>query len=276
MNIVTKFLFCFLLLSSLASCGSYYNFDKLYAKQDYKQAYQVLKNSGDTGLPSYQERELKVVFKLALQGNPVYLPILDATLSKPTPKNMTNWDSLARAWIRFLSASTELDFQNVVVMIPQKPIKDSSIEQLKLIIYTHSLLRLKRYQEVIATLKISSHTKNSSDLLYIKGVAEYQMDLLEESEKSLVSLIKISSNPTLKSFGYFYLGSIKEKEEKYDEAEDCYMKAWDLNPKNAELNFRLGKILQKKSYSDLHSRFYRASLRLNENMAESWYYLNMQ
>ena len=102
------------------------------------------------------------------------------------------------------------------------------------------------------------------------------MDLLEESEKSLVSLIKISSNPTLKSFGYFYLGSIKEKEEKYDEAEDCYMKAWDLNPKNAELNFRLGKILQKKSYSDLHSRFYRASLRLNENMAESWYYLNMQ
>ena len=268
------FIIIFLCLT-IVGCSTNHNFDKLYINQEYHKAYNLLKNKGTDNSLSYQERELKVLLHLAISDVPTFLPLLDDALLKPIPKTMTNWHSLSRSWIKFLSAETEIDYQNILVTLPRIPFQEKKTEQLRLIIQTHSLSRLKRYQEALAYLNASKLTDSSSDLIYIKGIALQNLNQIESAKKSFEHLIDISTNKKLKSLSYFHLGNIFIDEDNLEQAQQYYVQAWNLNPFQAELNFQLGKILQKKSYDDLHYRYYRASLRLNENLAEAWYYLNI-
>ena len=272
---IKKILIIIILCLNLVTCTVNQNFDKLYSNQEYHKAYNLLKNKGNDNSLSYQERELKVLLHLAISDVTTFLPLLDDALLKSIPKTMTNWHSLSRSWIKFLSAETDIDYQNVLVTLPRIPFQEKKTEQLRLIIQTHSLSRLKRYQEALAYLNASKLTDSSSDLMYIQGIALQNLNQIEYAKKSFEHLINISSNKKLKSLSYFHLGNIFVQENKLEQAQQYYMQAWDLNPYQADLNFQLGKILQKKAYGDLHYRYYRASLRLNENLAEAWYYLNI-
>ena len=272
---IKKTLIIIFLCLNLVKCTVNQNFDKLYSNQEYHKAYNLLKNKGNDNSLSYQERELKVLLHLAISDVTTFLPLLDDALLKSVPKTMTNWHSLSRSWIKFLSAETDIDYQNVLVTLPRIPFQEKKTEQLRLIIQTHSLSRLKRYQEALAYLNASKLTDSSSDLMYIQGIALQNLNQIEYAKKSFEHLINISSNKKLKSLSYFHLGNIFVQENKLEQAQQYYMQAWDLNPYQADLNFQLGKILQKKAYGDLHYRYYRASLRLNENLAEAWYYLNI-
>ena len=272
---IKKILIIIFLCLNLVTCTVNQNFDKLYSNQEYHKAYNLLKNKGNDNSLSYQERELKVLLHLAISDVTTFLPLLDDALLKSIPKTMTNWHSLSRSWIKFLSAETDIDYQNVLVTLPRIPFQEKKTEQLRLIIQTHSLSRLKRYQEALAYLNASKLTDSSSDLMYIQGIALQNLNQIEYAKKSFEHLINISSNKKLKSLSYFHLGNIFVQENKLEQAQQYYMQAWDLNPYQADLNFQLGKILQKKAYGDLHYRYYRASLRLNENLAEAWYYLNI-
>ena len=268
------FIIIFLFLT-IVGCSTNQSFDKLYVNQEYHKAYNLLKNKGNDNSLSYQERELKVLLHLAISDIPAFLPLLDEALLKNIPKTMTNWHSLSRSWIKFLSAETDIDYQNILVTLPRVPFQEKRTEQLRLIIQTHSLSRLKRYQEALSYLNASKLTDNSSDLMYIKGIALKNLNQIEYAKKTFEHLINISANKKLKSLSYFHLGNILVQENNLEQAQQYYSQAWNLNPYQAELNFQLGKILQKKAYSDLHYRYYRASLRLNENLAEAWYYLNI-
>lgn len=272
---IKKTLVITFLCLTIVGCSTNQNFDKLYFNQEYHKAYNLLKNKGNNNSLSYQERELKVLLHLAISDVTTYLPLLDDALLKNIPKTMTNWHSLSRSWIKFLSAETDIDYQNILVTLPRIPFQEKKTEQLRLIIQTHSLSRLKRYQEALAYLNANKITDSSSDLMYIKGIALQNLNQIELAKKAFKHLINISSNDKLKSLSYFYLGNILAQENNLEQAQQHYSQAWNLNPYQAELNFQLGKILQKKSYSDLHYRYYRASLRLNENLAEAWYYLNI-
>ena len=272
---IIKTLFIIFLCLNFVKCTTNQKFDKFYSNQEYHKAYNILKNNENINSLSYQERELKVLLHLAISDIDTFLPLLDDALLKNIPKTMTNWHSLSRSWIKFLSAKTNIDYQNILVTLPRIPFQEKKTEQLRLIIQTHSLSRLKRYQEALAYLNASDLTDSSSDLIYIKGIALQNLKQLEYAKKSFEHLINISSNNKLKSLSYFHLGNILVQENDLQQAQQFYIQAWNLNPYQAELNFQLGKILQKKNYSDLHYRYYRASLRLNENLAEAWYYLNI-
>ena len=272
---VKKILLIIFLCLNIVQCSTNQKFDKLYSNQEYHKAYNILKNNKNINSLSYQERELKVLLHLATSDVTTFLPLLDNALLKEIPQTMTNWHSLSRSWIKFISAETDIDYQNILSSLPRIPFQEKKTEQLRLIIQTHSLSRLKRYQEALAYLNASKLTDSSSDLIYIKGIALQNLNQIELAKKAFKHLIEISSNDKLKSLAYFYLGNILAQENNLQQAQEFYVQAWNLNPYQAELNFQLGKILQKKSYSDLHYRYYRASLRLNENLAEAWYYLNI-
>ena len=273
-NIKQIILIVFLFLT-VVKCSNNQVFDKLYYNQEYNKAYEYLKNNNTFNSLFYQERELKVLLHLAISDVAIYLPLLDEALLKDIPQTMTNWNFLSRSWIRFLSAKTDIDYQNILFILPRIPFQEKKIEQLRLIIQTHSLSRLKKYQEALAYLNSSDLTDSSSDLIYIKGIALQNLNQLDQAKKTFKNVINISSNNKLKSLSYFHLGNILVEEKNLKQAEKYYMQAWNLNPYQAELNFQIGKILRTKSYSDLHYRYYRASLRLNENLAEAWYYLNL-
>lgn len=265
-----------LLLILILSCDTSRKFDTFYAQQSYQEAYTHLKTYGDPLSFSYRERELKALLHLTISHPSIYLPLLDNALLQDIPKTMTNWHQLSRSWIRFLSATTDIDYQNILNLIPEKPFKEQKAEQLRLIIKGTSLLNLSRYQEVLSQLKASELTAKTSDLLYIQGLSEYHLQRYTEAKNSFQQLLSLASNTSLKSLGYYYLGMILSSEGDLESAQSHYRRALDLNPYQAEINFQMGKALQKQSYKDLPSRFYRASLRLNEDLAEAWYYLNIQ
>ncbi|MDK2817904.1 MAG: hypothetical protein KFW21_00450 [Spirochaetota bacterium] len=272
---IKQIMFIVFLFLTIVKCSNTQIFDKLYYNQEYDKAYEYLKNNNTFNSLSYQERELKVLLHLAISDVAIYLPLLDEALLKDIPQIMTNWNFLSRSWIRFLSAETDIDYQNILFILPRIPFQEKKIEQLRLIIQTHSLSRLKKYQEALAYLNASDLTDSSSDLIYIKGIALQNLNQFDQAKKTFKNVINISTNNKLKSLSYFHLGNILVKEKNLKQAEKYYMQAWNLNPYQAELNFQIGKILRTKSYSDLHYRYYRASLRLNENLAEAWYYLNL-
>lgn len=256
------------------SCGVNSQFDKYYKQEKYEEAYKILRNNGNPNKLSYKERELKSIINLVICGKNDYLPILDSILLKPSPKTMYSWYDFSKAWLRFISATSAQDYVNILAILPQEPFYEPKIEQLRLILQTHSLLQLKRYQELLTNLNNSPHAKNNSDLLYIQGLAQYHLSN-KNAIKSFQQMIRVSTNDQLKSLGYFYIAKILEQNGDNQEAEKQYLNAWNLSPNNAELNFEIGKSLQKNKYDDLHYRFYRAALRINENLAEAWYHLNI-
>ncbi|MGL5955895.1 MAG: CDC27 family protein [Brevinema sp.] len=258
------------------SCNSSHNkFDVLYYNQEYQQAYEFLRANPNPNSLFYREREIKVLLFLALQDTQTYLPLLDNILVQDIPEPLQVWYYLVRSWIRFISAKTTTDYQNIISIIPKEPFSDPNAEQLRLTIQSHSLVQLEQYQEAFAYLNASAITKNSSDLLYLKGITLIKLKQLSEAATAFQNAIAVSSVPRLQSLAYFQLGNLAVQDKLWEQAEEYYLNAWQLNPHQAELNFQLGKALQKKSYRDLHYRFYRASLRLNENLAEAWYHLNI-
>ncbi len=266
--------YCLLILIFISSCNKFSEFDTLYYNQDFKPAYELLqKNTFNS--PSYQERELKVLLFLTIQDTSTYLPILDNALLKQIYEENQPWHDLAKSWIRFISASTIADYQNIAYLIPRLPFKDNNAELHRLSIQTHSLVKLKQYQEALAYLTTSDLTKNSSDLLYIQGISLLELKYFDESDKIFSKLLTITSTPKLKALSYFHLGNIAMKNNDLKKAYDYYFKSWEINPHLAEVNFQIGKLLKQQKYSSLHYRFYRASLRLNEDLAEAWYYLNI-
>ncbi|MGL4677513.1 MAG: hypothetical protein ACRCWI_07600 [Brevinema sp.] len=269
-----RYFYVFLTLF-FVSCNTYNKFDALYYNQEYQQAYDYLKTQGTSTSLLYQEREVKVLLFLALQDTQKYLPLLDHVLTQNAPESLQVWHNLVRSWIRFISAKTTIDYQNVLSVIPKEPFPDYNAEQLRLTIQSHSLIRLEQYQEAVAYLNASKITKNSSDLLYLKGIALIKLKQSSKAIEAFRNTITITKITQLQSLAYFQLGNIAVQDKLWSKAEEYYLKAWQLNPQQAELNFELGKVLQKKSYRELHYRFYRASLRLNENLAEAWYYLNI-
>lgn len=266
--------YCFLLLLLVVSCNKYSEFDTLYNNQEYQSAYELLKKDASNS-PTYQERELKVLLFLAIQNTQIYLPLLDDVLLGKIDESNQPWHDLSRAWVRFISAKTLTDYQNIAYLVPQSPFNDNNAEQLRLTIQTHSLLQLKQYQEALAYLEASAITKNSTDLLYIKGHVLLESGQYEEASQTFLRLTSITSNKKLSALAFFYLGNIAIKMKDLDKADEYYLSSWRLNPYLSEVNFQIGRLLQQKKYSYLHSRFYRASLRLNEDHAEAWYYLNI-
>lgn len=263
------------LLFIVVSCNKYSAFDELYYTKQYNEAYKLLKNKPSNSL-SYQERELKVLLFLSIQETSTYLPLLDnALLKNHDLEELKAYHDLARGWIRFISAETREDYEAVFEQIPKMPFKERKIEHLRLLIQTHALVNLGQQQEAIAYLQASDLTKYSSDLIYIKALSHNELNQNESAKKEFSTLIKTTDNNELKAIAYFHLGNIANDEQQFNQAEKYYLKSWELDPYNAQLNFQIGKIFQKKSFNDLHYRFYRASLRLNENIAEAWYRLNI-
>ncbi|MGL4367504.1 MAG: tetratricopeptide repeat protein [Brevinemataceae bacterium] len=266
-----------LIVLMISSCGQYNQFDKLYKNKEFANAYRVLQNTHKENLESFKEREIKVIIHLVISGHNEYLSILDSLLiSEPSP-NLQIWHDFARSWIRFVSAKTSVDFENVLKTLPKQTLKEVDLEQIRLIIYAHSLLELKEYKRLISYFSTRNISHKNSELLYLQGLTYMKLEDNAKAQQYFQSMIRNTANNQLKALGYFYIGEIVERERKTDLAEKYYLRSWELEPQNAELNLRLGRLIQQKNkYNDLHYRFYRASLRIDKNTAESWYYLNIQ
>ncbi len=266
---MAKIILLFLLFTACSS--TYRHFDALYGAREYREAYALLRQKPNDST-AYLERELKVLLLLAMEDTQTYLPLLDQILMRRAAPELQDLHNVSRAWIRFISAGSDSDYSNIIAVIPRLPQDDQVIEQIRLIIQAHSLVNLEQYGQTAAYLKVSPLTAGSSDLLYLKGYSHMKLGQNEDAAKDFLALTEITQNPELESLAYYYLGMLSENP---DDAVKYMFEAWRLNPYQAEINFELGKMLENGQYQDLHYRFFRASLRLNEDLAESWYRLNI-
>ncbi|MGL4394787.1 MAG: tetratricopeptide repeat protein [Brevinema sp.] len=269
-------IFSILLIFFLSSCTSGMKFERLFSQQEYVKAYEVLRKNPKPNSAKYQSQELKGVIALVVNGHNEYIPVLEAILPKSYPEKNQQWVSFGRAWMRFMSAEKEEEFAGVLDILPAKKFSDPSIELLRLSIQSHALLKLDRYQEMLMHLDDSPLTPNSSDLLYLKGLAQLKLDNLFQAERLFKKSISVTKNEKLQALGYFYLGEISERKNNEEKAFEYYTISWELEPYNAETNFRIGTLLQKRSTESLHTRFYKTALRLNDNLANAWFSLNIQ
>ncbi|MGL4562168.1 MAG: tetratricopeptide repeat protein [Brevinema sp.] len=268
---------CISLFLLFVSCTTNMKFDQLFLKQEYKQAYELLRKRNSTkNSPQYKSRELKAVLALVINGHTEYLSILEALLSTPQEYQMNNWVMFARAWIRFISATKTEEFANVLEILPSQKFEDPHIELLRLSIQSHSLLKLEQYQILLMHLKESKLSQKSSDLLYLQAVSYLKIKDTKQSEKNFKKVLEMTENERLKSLSYFYLGEIQQQLNNDEKAFEYYLLSWELEPYNSETNFRIGTLLQKKSTDSLHTRFFKSALRLNENIAAAWLALNLQ
>lgn len=275
MEIKIKYIILLLFLG-FSTCSSYTEIDKLYTQGEFEQAYNLLKNK-NINTRKYKEYELKLVMQIVMSGNKDFLPLLDALLLQSPPEQMHVWQDLARAWIRFISAQNNEDFRAVLEILPDFVFKDQSFERIRLAMQTHALTKLGRYQEVIFNLEGKKNImQKNSELLYLQGNAYQHMADDQKALNSFNEASKLSQNAMLKALANFKMAEIYERNNDRIQAQKNYLVSWELQPYNAELNFRLGKLLSQQEYEGLHQRFYRAALRLDENNAEAWYYLNLQ
>ena len=256
----------------MASCTTYYKAEQLYKKGQFDEAYAVLRQKPLDG-PKYRALELKVLLGQAFGGNTNYLHLLEEYLLLPAPKGEEDIYRFTSAWLIFLRAQTPEDFKSILSILPTTPFKDSVLEYARLAVQNQSLVKLQRYQEAVGNL--DGKTGRRSDLVYL--LASAYKGLKKNSEALLLykETIKISSDPVLQGLSYFYIGEILEQEGNIDEAKSAFLTSWGFVADNAILNFKIGQLLAQEGYETLPQRFYRATLRLDENHAEAWYYLNL-
>lgn len=260
-------------LLALGSCTSYHKIESLYQKSRFSEAYALLQQQNPDSA-NYKAYQFKLAFLLVLEGDKNTLPLLDALLKAPPPQGAAEAHSLASAWGIYTAAKNNNDFKQILEIIPSRPLKDPFLEKVRLAMQSQSLLNLQRYKELVNNLE--GKTGRNSELLYMLAGA-YKG--LGENDKALglyEDVLRISESSVLKGLACFHSGDIYEQQQDTASAQKFYLQSWDYAAGNASLNFKLGRILSKGSYEALPQRFYRAALRLDENHAEAWYYLNMQ
>ncbi|MGL5253471.1 MAG: hypothetical protein ACRC9L_00360 [Brevinema sp.] len=272
MEDVIKYLIFTVFFLLLNACSTYQKANQLYNKGEFGKSYEILRQNPLNG-DKYRILELKVLLGQAFSGNTNYLHLLEEHLLLPAPKKGEDIYRLTSAWLIFLRAQTSDDFKSILSILPTEPIKDPIIEYARLVVQNQSLLKLQRYQE--AVFNLDGKTGRRPDLVYLLASAYKGMKKNEESLLLYRETIKISKDTVLQGLSYFYIGEILEQEGKPKEAKDAYLKSWGFAADNATLNFKIGQLLSIEGYETLPQRFYRSTLRLDENHAEAWYYLNL-
>ncbi|MGL5722159.1 MAG: hypothetical protein ACRCY4_07165 [Brevinema sp.] len=257
---------------TLTSCTTYQKANRLYHRGQFDQAYEVLRQQPLDGA-KYRGLEIKVLLGQAFAGNTNYLHLLEEYLLLPAPKGSEDVYRFTSAWLIFLRAQTPEDFKSILSVLPPAAIKDPMIEYARLAVQNQSLLKLQRYQE--AVLNLDGKTARRPDLVYLLASAYKGLKKNEQSLLLYKETIKLSEDPVLLGLSYFYMGEIFEQEGNPDEARNAYLTSWGFVADNAILNFKIGQLLGQAGYETLPQRFYRATLRLDENHAEAWYYLNL-
>ncbi len=110
-----------------------------------------------------------------------------------------------------------------------------------------SYIRQSKFNEVIQYISPKTHLR-PVELGYYKAYSLYKLDRIAEAE---VELLKIGK-PDMKNTEVFMLaGLIKEKQEKYEEAESFFQKIYEFQPTHMGANLELGNVyFYKKDYTN--------------------------
>ncbi len=126
------------------------------------------------------------------------------------------------------------------------------------------LLKKQEYQSIIKEeLKFDIETLDDSMLLYLFGTNRLALNDLILAEKYLKKSIKINNNS---AHAVANLGMVYDKQEKFDEAHECYINSIEIDPKHFEGQYNLAVSYTKKNDNENAIKHFEIALELNKNV----------
>ncbi len=272
-----RFLILILLLSLISGCSPYFKFDELYDQGHYLEAYSLLGGIEKTNNIQYQKRVYRAVIKLALEGDQDFILRLQGIISNYTHPDLADYSNFSVSYLLFLNQehNNPETYQSIISNF-------SHAEKIPSEFYAQT-----RQLEGIAYFKLGDFTKaiNSFhesykispyiDNYYFIGLAYSELEEYEKAFSYFNKVVDFSDNDLLKGISYYQKGEILYYQEKYEAAMDEYLQSIYYYPNSANFNFKIGKCLQKMGYNNLAPQFFRISLKIQNNFANAWYFLNI-
>jgi len=141
-----------------------------------------------------------------------------------------------------------------------KTFPQSNVPEKKILIEAFTLLKDKKYQEVLALIE----NKNESEFLALKGLVFTQIKEDTLAEENFKKAIEIDDTFV---YSYYGLGNIYQKGKKYNEAEKTYNIAISKDKNFAAPYYGLGIVYKELKRYEEAERAYNTAISKDENFA---------
>ncbi len=259
------------------SCSPFYKFDELYDQGKYLEAFSILKEIKTTNSLQYQKRAYRAIIRLSLQGDEDFIKKLGNTVTNFTAKDFLTYSNFSSTYLTFLNTplSDQKQFLIIISNFQNDHYIPDDFKPEALQLRGLSRFKIGDYENAILDFHDSFRLAPFIDNYYFIGVCYSELEKYNEAFSFFNKVIEISDNPFLAGLSFYQKGEILYYQEKYESALNDYMQAIQYYPNSANFNFKIGKCLQKMGYNNLAPHFFRISLRIQNNFANAWYFLNI-
>jgi tetratricopeptide (TPR) repeat protein len=189
--------------------------------------------------------------------------------------NVNSYVLFGSAYIDFLESKDASQYLSVISnlsdprKIPEEFLSDAF--ELRGI----SRYKLGGYSEAIEDLEKSYKMQPYIDDLYFIGKCYYGLQDYKTAYLYFNKVDEGTQNLFFRGLANFEMGEINFYETNYNDALMKYIESVNYYSKNPVCTFKIAKCLEKLRYNRLSPKFYKTSLRITNDYASAWFFLNI-
>jgi tetratricopeptide (TPR) repeat protein len=263
-----------------AACSKYGEFDGLYQNNKYLEAYNSLDKISEKQTHDFESRMLKVVLRLALEGDMDFITNrLAALLTETKSVSLSNYIRFGKIFLYYFESEKRSDqkyYQDITNLLNVIPgyIPEEFLAQAYQIKGIANF-KMGQFQKAIADLEQSYNIFPLIDNLYFISQCYYAMDNADKSVEYLDKVINIANDEILISLALYHKGEIFYNRDDFNTALKFYLEAVKHYCNNSDYNYKIAKCFQKLGYEKIYSKFLKTCLRIDENFATAYFYLSI-
>jgi len=270
-----KTLFCILVAFLFSACSKYYRFDELYDRGNYVKAFALLGEIRSKNEIHYQRRYLRVVIRMALDGDADFINLLRTVVTNEYTNALRHYTEFGSNYILFMDARSPDDYLTVISNFQN--IKETPEEFLS---YAYKMrgiayFRTTGYEDAIEDFNRSYRIIPYVDNFYYLGACYLELRDYKQSFNYFNRLLNSTRDNFYKGLALFGIGEIYYSEAKYRDALESYLESANYYSENADCTYKIARCLEKLKYNRITPKFYKISLRIQKDYASAWYFLNI-
>ncbi len=138
-----------------------------------------------------------------------------------------------------------------------------------------SRYKLGGYSDAIDDLEKSYKLMPYIDDLYFIGKCYYGLQDYRKAYDYFSKVDRDTQNMYFRGLANFEMGEIDFYETNYNDALNKYIESVNYYSRNAVCTYKIAKCLEKLKYNRLSPKFYKTSLRITNDYANAWFFLNI-
>ncbi|NPV02337.1 MAG: tetratricopeptide repeat protein [Brevinematales bacterium] len=263
-----------------AACSKYGEFDGFYQGTKYIEAYNSLDKITEKQTFDFESRMIKVVLRLALEGDMDFITNkLAAVITNTKSLSLSNYIRFGKVFLYYCESEKRSDqkyYQEVTNLLKIVPghVPDEFLAQAYQIKGIANY-KMGQFKPAIADLEQSYKVFPLVDNLYFISQCYYAMDDADRAVEYLDKVIHIANDEVLISLALYHKGEIFYNKDDYNTALSFYLEAVKYYCNNSDYNYKVAKCFQKLGYEKIYSKFLKTCLRIDENFATAYFYLSI-